>query len=286
MIIWYHWLNGLHEMVKDREAWHSTVHGVTKSWTWLRDWTSGTHNLFPFFTQGYNCPYSIQFSCSVMSDSLWPHGLQHARPPCPSPSPRPYSNSCPLSLWCHPTTSFSVVWPLLLQPSTSPSIRVFSNESALRIRWPKNCSFSFRISPSNQRSGLISFRMDWWDLLAVQGTLKSLLQHHSSKASILWYSAFFIVQLSHPYRTTGKTIALAWQIFVGKVMSLLFNMLSSLVVTFLPRSKHLFISQAILAKLNQFCGVNQWISTRFPLPQFFLFHEWWSDSISSSGDWQ
>ena len=132
--------------------------------------------------------------------------------------------------------------PLLLPPSVLPSIRVFSNELALRIRWPKYWSFSFSISPSNEYSGLISFRMDWLDLLAVQGTLKSLLQHHSSKASILQRSAFFTVQLSHPYMTTGKTIALTRRTFVGKVMSLLFNMLSRLVITFLPRSKYLLIS--------------------------------------------
>ena len=132
--------------------------------------------------------------------------------------------------------------PLLLPPSIFPSIRVFSNESVLHIRWPKYWSFSLSISPSNEYSGLISFRMDWLDLLAVQGTLKSLLQHHSSKASILWCSAFFIVQLSHPYMTTGKTIALTRWTFVGKVMSLLFNMLSRLVITFLPRSKRLLIS--------------------------------------------
>ena len=131
---------------------------------------------------------------------------------------------------------------LLLLPSIPPSIRVFSNESAFRIRWPKYWSFSFNISPSNEYSGLISFRMDWLDLLAVQGTLKSLLQHHSSKASILWCSAFFIVQLSHPHMTTGKTIALTRWTFVDKVMSLLYNMLSRLVITFLPRSKHLLIS--------------------------------------------
>ena len=131
--------------------------------------------------------------------------------------------------------------PLLLLPSIFPSIRVFSNESALHIRWPKYWSFSFSISPSNEYSGLISFRMDWLDLLAVQGTLKSLLQHHSSKTSILC-SAFFIVQLSHPYLTTGKTIALTRQTFVGKAMSRYFNMLSRLVITFLPRSKRLLIS--------------------------------------------
>ena len=131
---------------------------------------------------------------------------------------------------------------LLLLPLISPSIRVFSNESVLHIRWPKYWNFSFNISPSNEHPGLISFRMDWLDLLAVQENLKSLLQHHSSKASILWCSAFFIVQLSHPYMTTGKTIALTRWTFVGKVMSLLFTMLSRLVITFLPRSKRLLIS--------------------------------------------
>ena len=131
--------------------------------------------------------------------------------------------------------------PLFLRPPVPPSIRVFSNESALRMRWPKYWSFSFTISPSKEHPGLISFRMDWLDL-AVQGTHKSLLQHHSSKASILRHSAFFTVQLSHPYMTTGKTIALTRQAFVGKVMSLLFNMLSRLVITFLPRSKSLLIA--------------------------------------------
>ena len=132
--------------------------------------------------------------------------------------------------------------PLLLLPSIFPSIRVFSNESVLHIRWPKYWSFSFNISPSNEHSGLISFRMDWLALLAVQGTLKSLLQHHSSRASIFQHSAFYIDQLSHPYTTTGKTIALSRQTFVGKVISLLSNMLSRLVITFLPRSNHLLIS--------------------------------------------
>ena len=132
--------------------------------------------------------------------------------------------------------------PLSSPPAFSlPSIRVFYNESALHIRWPKYWSFSFSISPSNEYSGLISFRMDWLDLLAVQGTQKSLLEHHSSKASILWHSAFFMVQLSHPYMITGKTIALTRWTFVDKVMSLLFNMLSRLVITFLLRSKCLFI---------------------------------------------
>ena len=133
--------------------------------------------------------------------------------------------------------------PLLLPPSIFPSIRIFSNESALHIRWSNYWSFSFNMSSSNEHPGLISFRMDWLDLLAVQGTLKSLLQHHSSKASFLWRSAFFIVQLSHAYMTTGKTIALTRWTFVGKVMSLLFNMLSRLVITFLPWSKGLLISR-------------------------------------------
>ena len=132
--------------------------------------------------------------------------------------------------------------PLLLLPSIFPSIRVFSNKSVLPIRWPKYWSFSFSISPSNEHSGLISFRMDWLDLLAVQGTLKSLLQHHNSKASILRRSALFIVQLSHPYMIAGKTIALTRQTYVGKLMSLLLNMLSRLIITFLPRSKCLLIS--------------------------------------------
>ena len=175
-----------------------------------------------------------------MSDSWRPHGLQQTRLPCPSPTSRAHSNSCPSSQWCHPT--ISSCRPLLLLPSIFLSIRVFSNESVLRIRWPKFWSFSFSISPSSEYSRLISFKMDWLDLLAVQGTLKSLLQHHSSKAAILGHSAFFIVQLSHPYMTTGKTIVLTRQTFVGKVMSLLFNMLSMLVITFLPRSKRLSIS--------------------------------------------
>ena len=142
-----------------------------------------------------------------------------------------------------PSNHLILYRPLLLLPSIFPSIRVFSNQSALRIRWPKYWSFSFNISPSNEHPGLISFRMDWLDLFALQGTLKSLLQHHSSKVSILWRSAFFIVQLSHPYMTTRETIALTRWTFVDKVMSLLFNMLSRLVITFLPRSKRLLISQ-------------------------------------------
>ena len=146
---------------------------------------------------------SVQFSHSVMSESLRPHELQHARSSCPSPTPRVYSNSCPLGQWCHPTISSSVVsFSSCLQ--SFPASGDFSNESARCIRWPKYQRFSFSISLSNEHSGLISFRMDWLDRLAVQGTLKSLLQNHSSKASILRYSAFFIIQLPHSYVTTGK----------------------------------------------------------------------------------
>ena len=141
-----------------------------------------------------------------------------------------------------PSSHLILCHPLLLLPPVPPSIRVFSNESTLHMWWPKYWSFSFSISPSNEHPGLISFGMDWLDLLAVQGTLRSLLQHHSSKASILRHSAFFLAQLSHPYMTTGKTIALTRRNFVGKVTSLLFNMLSRLVITFLPRSKCLLIS--------------------------------------------
>jgi len=184
---------------------------------------------------------SVQFSHSVMSDSLWSHGLQHDRLPCLSQTLGAYSNSCPLSQWCHSTISSSVVpFSALLQ--SYPASGSFSNESVLGIRWLKYWSFSFSISPSNEYSGLISFRMDWLDLLAVQGTLKSLLQHHSSQASVLQHSAFFIIQLSHPHMTTGKTMAVTIWAFVGKVMSLLLNMLPRLVITFLPRSKHLLIS--------------------------------------------
>ena len=156
-------------------------------------------------------------------------------------APGAYSNSLSIEL-VMPSNHLILGRPLLLLPSIFSSIRVFSNESALHIRWPKYWSFSFSISPSNEYSGLISFRMDWLDLLAVWGTLKSLLQHHSSKASILWCSAFFTVQLSHPYMTTGKPIALTRWTFVDKVMSLLFNMRFRLVITFLPRCKHLLIS--------------------------------------------
>ena len=155
---------------------------------------------------------------SVVSDSLQRHGLQHASLPCSSPTPGAYSNSCPLSWWCHPTTSSSVV-PFSSCLQSFLASRSFPM-SVLPIRWPKYWSYSFNISPSNEYSGLISFRMDWFDLLAGQETLKSLLQHHSSKASILWHSAYFMVQFLHLYMTTGKTIALTRRIFVGKLMSL------------------------------------------------------------------
>ena len=183
---------------------------------------------------------SVQFSRSVVSDSLQTHGLQHASPPCPSPTPRAYSKLMSIES-VMPSNHLILCCPLHCPLSTFPSIRVFSSETVLHIRWPKYWSFSFSISPSNEYSGLISFRIDWFDLLTIQGTFKSLLQHHSSKRSILWCSAFFIVQLSHPYMTTGKTIALTRWSFVGKVMSLLFNTLSRLVTDFLPRSKRLLI---------------------------------------------
>ena len=199
-----------------------------------------------------------------MSDWLWPHGLQHARPPCPSPTPRVYSNSCPLSRWCHPT----------ILPSVFPSITVFSKESVLHIRWPKYWSFSFSIISSNEYSGLISFRMDWMDLLAVQVTL----QHHSSKASIFRCSAFFIVQLSHPYMITGKTIALTIQTFVGELKSLLFNMLSRLVIAFPSRSKHTFSFMAAVKAHSDFGAQESKIVHYF---HCFLLYLSWSDGTGS-----
>ena len=165
-----------------------------------------------------------------MSDSLRPHESQHARPPCPSPTPGVHANTSIGSVM--PSSHLILCHALLLLPPIPPSISVFYNESTLCMRWPKYWSFSFSIIPSKEHPGLISFRMDWLDLLAVQRTLKSLLQYHSSKASILQHSAFFTVQLSHPYMTTGKTIALTRWTFVGNVMSLLLNMLSRLVITY------------------------------------------------------
>ena len=174
-----------------------------------------------------------------MSNSLQPHGLQHTRLPCPSPTPRADSNWCPLSQWCHPTISSCP--PLLLPPSIFPSIRVFTNESVLPIRWPKYWSFSSAsVLPMNIQDWFLLGRTGWISLQS-KGFSRVFLQHYSAKVSILRRSAFFIVQLSYPYITTGKTIALTRWTFVGKVMSLLFNMLSRLVITFLPRSKRLLI---------------------------------------------
>ena len=165
---------------------------------------------------------SVQFSRSVVSNSLWPHELQHARPSCPSPTPGVHSNSCPSSQWCHPAISSSVIpSPSVPNPSQHQGLFQWVN---ICMRWPKYWNFSFNISPTSEHPGLVSFRMDWLDLLVVQGTLKSFLQCHNSKALILRCSASFMVQLSHPYMTTGKTIALTRWTFVGKVMSLLFNM--------------------------------------------------------------
>ena len=180
------------------------------------------------------------FSHSVMIVSFRIHVSQLARILCPSPSPSVCWNSCPLICWCHPTISCSVL-PFSSCLQSFPALESLLM-SPLHIRWPKYWSFNFRISPFSEYSGLIYFRNDWFDLFAVQGTLKSLLQHHSSKASILQCSAFFVVQLSHPYMTNEKTIALTRWTFVGKIMSLFFNMLSRFVRAFLPRSKHLLIS--------------------------------------------
>ena len=178
------------------------------------------------------------FSCSVMFNSLRPHGPQHTKLLCPPLSPGVCSTSIESVM---PSNHLILCCPLLFLLSMFPSITVPPSESALRIRRPKYWSCSFRFSPSSEHSGLISFRVDWFDILAVQGTLKSLLQHYCSKASILWCLAFFMVKLSHPFMTTGKTTALTIRTFVGKVMSLLFNVLSSFVITFLPRSKCLLI---------------------------------------------
>ena len=179
-----------------------------------------------------------------MSDSLRPHGLQQNRLPCSSPTPGVYPNSWQLNRWCHPAISFSVI-PFFSHPQSFPASQSFpmSQFFARELWWPEYWSFSFRISSSNEYSGLISFRMGWLAIRAVQGTLNSLFQHHSSKASILQHSTFFIVQLSHPFMTTAKkNIALTGQTCFGKLMSLLFNMLSRLIIAFLPRSKHLLIS--------------------------------------------
>ena len=172
-----------------------------------------------------------------------------------------------------PSNHLILYWPLLLPPSIFPRNSVISNESALSIRWPKYWSFSFSFSPYNEYSGLISLRTDWFDLLVVQGTLKSPLQHHSSKASILWCSAFFMVQLSHPYMTTGKTIALPRRTFVTEAMSLFFNMLSMLVIAFLPRSKHILISR--LQSLSAVFLEHNKIKSLFPLFPHLFPMKWW-----------
>ena len=185
-----------HQKIK-KEFKHFTTKTSTKHRRQeCRKWETKGYKAYRKNGKSQSSPLLLFFSHLVMSNILWPHGLQHTRFPCPSPSPRACSNSCPLSRWCHLTILSCC--PLLLLPSIFPSIRVFSNESALHIRWPKYWSFSFTISPSSEYSGLISFRIVWFDLLAVQGALMSLLQHHSSKASILRHSAFFKVQLSHP----------------------------------------------------------------------------------------
>ena len=183
---------------------------------------------------------SVQFSHSVLSDSLRPHGMQHTRLPCPSPISGAYSNSCSLSRWCHPTISSSVV-PFSSCPQSFPVSGSFPRVSFSQ-QVAEVLEFQFQHQSSNEYSGLIFFRINWLGLPAVQRTLKSCLQYRSSKASILWHSAFFIVHLSHPYMTTGKTISLTRRTFVGKVMSLLFNILSRLDIAFLPRCKGLFIS--------------------------------------------
>ena len=250
----------------------------TSSWLWLILWTPYSKFRFKLKkVRKSTRPFSsVQFSLSIVPDSLWPHELQHARPPCPSQTPGVYSNTCPSKRWCHP----AICCPLPLLPPIPPSIRVFSNESTLRMRRPKYWSPSFSISPSNEHPGLICFRMDWLDLLAVQGTLKSLLQHHRSKATILQHSAFFIVQLSHPYMTTGKIIALTRRTFVGKVTSLLFNMLSRLGITFLPRSKRLLISwlqspSAVILQHKKIKSVT--LSTVSPS----ICHEFWDQMLWS-----
>ena len=187
-----------------------------------------------------NAGLLLLFSCWVVFNSLWPPGLQHTRLPCPTPSPR----FAQVSVHCisEATQPFHSLMPSTPSPSIFASIRDLSNESAIHIRWPKYWSFSFSISPSNEYLRLISLKIDWFDLLAVQGTFRSLFQHHISKASILQCSAFFMVQLLQPYMTTGKTIVLTIWTFVSRVMSLLFNTLSRFVIAFLPRSNHLLIS--------------------------------------------
>ena len=255
-------LSKLWETVSDREAWHVTVYGVTKSHVWLSN-KQQQHSDFSVYTVSFKIrkfgqisnDISFQFWASVIQ---WLSSVQSLS--CVWLFATLWTVACQASLSNTNSQSFLklkfiklmmlsndliLCHPLHLPPSIYPRIRVFSNEPILCIRWPKYWSFNFSIIPSSEYSGLISFRMDWLDLLRVQGTLKSLLQHHSSKASILWHSVFFMVQLLHPYldvRKTGKTIALTRWTFVGKVMSLLFNMLTSFIIAYLPRRKHLLIS--------------------------------------------
>jgi len=228
-------LSKLQELVMDREVWRAAVHEVTKIRTQLSDWTE-----LILFQIIFPHQFSLVQSLSRVRlfATLWTAAHQTSLAITNSQSLLKLMSIESVMLSSHLILCCS----LFLPPSIFPSVRVFSNESVLLIEWSEYWSFSFNTSPSNEHSGLISFRMDWLDLLAVQGILKSLLQHHSSKASILWHSAFFIVQLSHLYMTTGKTIAFTRWTFVVKVMSLLFNMLSRLVITFLPRNKNLLIS--------------------------------------------
>ena len=214
---------------------------------------------------------SVQFSRSVVSDSLWTAASQAALSITNSWSlPRLMSIESVM-----PSNHLILCCPLLLPSSIFPSIRVFSNESVLYIRWPKYWSFSFSIGPSKEHPGLISFSMDWLDLLAVQGTLKSLLQHHRSKASILLHSAFFRVQLSHPYMTTGKIISLTRQTIIGKAMFLIFNMLSRLVIDFLPRSKHVLFNFMVSVTIYSDFRAQENKLSPFPLyPHIFARKRW------------
>ena len=218
-----------------------------------------------------NTHNSLRSVSSVESHSLWPHGLQHTRFPCPSPVPGACSHLTAIKSVM--SSNHLILCYHLLLPSVFPSIRVFSSESVLCIRWPKYCSFS--INPSNEYSGLISFRIDWFDLLAVQGTLKSLVQHHSSKASVLQWSAFFVIQLSHPYMTAGKTIALTRQTFVGTVMSLLFNMLSRFVIDFFFKEHASFDFMAAVTICSDFGAQENESLSQFPLFPHLFAMKWW-----------
>ena len=222
-----------------RGAWQAIVHGVAKSRTWLKWLSTHIHTLSQLLLVRWDLVNSVQ-SLSSVRLFVTPWIAAHQASLSITNSQSLLKLMCIESVM--PSSHLILCHPLFLLPPTPPSIRVFSSESILHMRWPKYWSFSFSISLSNEHPGLISFRMDWLDLPAVQGTLKSLLQHYSSKESIFRHSAFLTVQLSHPYMTTGKTIALTRQTIIGKVMPLLFNMLSRLVITFLPRSKHLLIS--------------------------------------------